>query len=75
MDFNDQDLEYAENIGGNGGSKWNFSKWSCMSQPIGTKWGTLKTKIQSQWIANRALGFKASIVFKTSDAFSENTIS
>ena len=65
MDFDDQDKEYAESIGGVGGSKWNFSKWSCLEQPIGTKWGTLKTKIQSQWIGNNAVGFKASVVFRT----------
>ncbi len=65
MDFDDQDKEYAENIGSASGSRWNFSKWSCLAQPIGTKWGSLKTKIQSQWIGNNALGFKASVVFRT----------
>ena len=65
MDFDDEDKEYFEDIGAEGGSKWNFSKWSCLARPIGTKWGNLKTKIQSQWIGNNAVGFKASVVFRT----------
>ena len=65
MDFSDQEKAYAENVGNNGITKWNQVKWSCLANPIGTKWSTLKGSIRSQWIANSAVGFKASIVFKT----------
>ncbi len=65
MDFNSRDVQYAENIGSVGTTKWNVNKWSSKQMPTGTKWATLKGKIRSQWIANSATGFKASLVFKT----------
>lgn len=65
MDFEERHFDYAENIDRTTLSKWNRLKWSSLSEPIGTKWATLKGKIQSQWIANSATGFKASVVFKT----------
>ena len=46
-------------------TKWNEAKWSSLANPTGTKWATLRGKVRSQWIANSATGFKASIVFKT----------
>lgn len=64
-DFNDEEKEYVENVGGGSGSRWNLSKWSCLESPVGTKWGTLKNRIQSQWFGNIATGFKVSVVFKT----------
>ncbi len=64
-DFNSQEQKYAENIGNVGITKWSRAKWSSKQNPIGTKWATLKGKIRSQWIANSATGFKASLVFKT----------
>ena len=64
-DFDEQEKSYAENVGISGVTKWDESKWSCLKNPIGTKWQTLRGKIRSQWIANSATGFKASIVFKT----------
>ncbi len=65
MDFEERKANYAENVGSVGITKWNEAKWSCLDKPIGTKWQTLKGTIRSQWIANSATGFKASIVFKT----------
>jgi len=65
MDFNDEERSYAENIGHEGGFKWNGSKWSSLKTPTGTKWATLKGSIRSRWIGNNAAGFKASVVFKT----------
>ena len=66
MDFEERDVRYYANIGTIGQTKWNKAKWSSTSNPIGTKWSTMKTtKIRSQWIANSATGFKASVVFKT----------
>ena len=65
MDFESREVAYRENIGSSGGSKWDVSPWSSLANPIGTKWSTLQGKIRSQWIANAATGFKASVVFKT----------
>lgn len=66
MDFEERDVRYYANIGTIGQTKWNEAPWSSTANPIGTKWSTMKTsKIRSQWIANAATGFKASVVFKT----------
>lgn len=65
MDFEERKVTYVENIGSVGQTKWNITKWSCLSRPIGSKWATLKGKIRNQWIGNSATGFKASVVFKT----------
>lgn len=65
MDFEDRNVAYQENIGSYSMTKWNEAKWSTLARPIGTKWATLKGTIRSQWIANSATGFKASLVFKT----------
>lgn len=65
IDFDEQEVLYAENIGISGVTKWNETKWSSLRNPIGSKWQTLRGKIRSQWIANSATGFKAGIVFKT----------
>ncbi len=65
MDFEERKASFAENLGNTGITKWNEASWSCLKNPIGTKWQTLKGTIRSQWIANSATGFKASIVFKT----------
>ena len=65
MDFEERAVNYQENIGSSGMTKWDEAKWSTLANPIGTKWATLKGTIRSQWIANTATGFKASIVFKT----------
>ena len=65
MDFEERTVQYAENIGQSGVTKWNEARWSTLARPIGTKWQTLRGKVRSQWIANSATGFKASIVFKT----------
>ena len=65
MDFDDNEFDYVENLGGSTGTKWNKYKWSSVKNPIGTKWATLRGHIRSQWIGNSATGFKASLVFKT----------
>lgn len=68
-DFDDKEQTYQENIGNSGMTKWatenNKTKWSSLSNPIGTKWATLKGSIYSQWICCSASGFKLSVVFKT----------
>lgn len=65
MDFTNEERGYAENIGNSDGNKWNESRWSSLKNPIGTKWATLKSHVRSQWIGNNAVGYKASLVFKT----------
>lgn len=65
MDFEEKNISYIQNVGSSGMTKWNEAPWSCLANPVGTKWATLKGKARSQWIANSATGFKASIVFKT----------
>lgn len=65
MDYEERKASFAENLGNTGITKWDEAVWSCLKNPIGTKWQTLKGTIRSQWIANSATGFKASIVFKT----------
>ena len=62
MDFNEVEKNFYVNIGSAAteGAKWNLAKWNDAS------WYSLKTrKMQGQWLTNSALGFKASIVFKT----------
>ena len=65
IDFEERKSPFVENIGSTGITKWNEAVWSCLNNPIGTKWQTLKGTSRSQWIANSATGFKAGIVFKT----------
>ena len=65
MDFEERRLAYAENLGSTGLTRWNEAPWSSLTNPVGTKWQTLRGVIRSQWIANSATGFKASVVFKT----------
>ncbi len=65
MDFEERKAAFAENLGNTGITKWNEAAWSSLNNPIGTKWQTLRGTIRSQWLANSATGFKASIVFKT----------
>lgn len=69
MDFEDTEFDYLENIGAAGITKWaaknKVTKWSSLKNPVGTRWATLKGTVRSQWILNSAMGFKASIVFKT----------
>jgi hypothetical protein len=65
MDFAENNLNYAENVGQSGVTRWNEVKWSSLSNQIGTKWQTLQGRIRSQWVANSATGVKASVVFKT----------
>ncbi len=70
-DFSDMKIDFAENIGYAGLSKWSTAaypskiKWSSFAHPSGTKWATLQGTIRSQWIGNSATGFKFSLVFKT----------
>lgn len=66
MDFDRREMAYYANVGETGQTKWNVAKWSDSLHPIGTKWSSsAATRIQSQWIANSATGFKVSVVFKT----------
>ncbi len=66
MDFDQRSVEYYANVGEVGQTKWNEAKWSSSVAPIGTKWSSsAATRIQSQWIADSATGYKVSIVFKT----------
>lgn len=38
VDYDEQQASYAENVGISGVTKWNEAKWSCLKNPIGTKW-------------------------------------
>lgn len=62
MDFENQEKDFYVIFGTkqNSGGKWNVAKWN------EANWYSLKTrKMQGQWLSNSAIGFKASIVFKT----------
>ncbi|MBR1373474.1 hypothetical protein IJ556_03375, partial [bacterium] len=66
MDMEKRNIDYEENVGFVGITKWNKKKWSSSALSVGTKWSSLgSTMVQSQWIANSSTGYKASIVFKT----------
>lgn len=66
MDMETRNIGYKENLSVSGLHKWNKTKWSVSSNPSGVKWSAAEsTSIRSQWIANSATGYKASIVFKT----------
>lgn len=65
MDFVEGKQDYITDIGREEGSKWNNCRWSSPIKSSKTYWATAQTRIFSQWIANSATGFKASIVFKT----------
>ena len=60
MDFENQKVDYHTSISVESGTKWNAVKWNT------AKWSCSKANIiRSQWIQNSAVGYKASIVFKT----------
>jgi len=60
MDYEKQKVDYHTSIGIDDGAKWNKAKWN------EAKWSCSKAElIRSQWIENSAVGYKASIVFKT----------
>lgn len=66
MDLENRAVDYQESISNNGLTKWNKAKWSGPQSLQHTKWSIgLNNVIRSQWIANSATGYKASIVFKT----------
>ena len=65
MDFDEDERDYQENIGGQGTTKWDQSPWSCLKSPCGTKWSTIRGSVRGNWVGNNATGFKASVVFKT----------
>ncbi|HCU59132.1 MAG TPA: hypothetical protein DIC64_04035 [Alphaproteobacteria bacterium] len=63
MDYEDEDTDYYVNIGEKETltARWNEAKWN------EALWQSGKTRrMQGQWVANSATGFKASVVFKTS---------
>ncbi|MBR3676169.1 MAG: hypothetical protein IKN71_03435 [Alphaproteobacteria bacterium] len=60
MDYENQKVDYYTSISVESGTKWNIAKWDL------AKWSCSKANIiRSQWIENSAIGYKASIVFKT----------
>ena len=66
MDLESRNIDYEENIGSTGVTRWNIAKWSNLISPSSAKWGTSNSSIiRSQWIANSSTGYKAGIVFKT----------
>lgn len=66
MDLESRNIDYEENIGSTGVTKWDIAKWSSLVGPSGAKWGSSHSSIiRSQWIANSSTGYKAGIVFKT----------
>lgn len=68
-DFKSRNVNYVTSIGGLGGSLWGVAKWSNIAADVdaGYKWGNNydATLINSQWVANSAIGSSISIVFKT----------
>lgn len=66
MDMESRKIDYQENLKSTGLHKWNETKWSNSQNLLGIKWTAEDgTTIRSQWIANSATGYKASLVFKT----------
>lgn len=66
MDMESRNVDYQENLTDSNLHKWNETKWSSSANLLGIKWGAAdSTSIRSQWIANSATGYKASVVFKT----------
>ena len=66
MDMEEQNLDYEEDIGNSGTTKWNIAKWSSSENLSGAKWeNSGRSALRSQWLANSATGYKVSIVFKT----------
>ena len=66
MDMESRKVDYQENLKSTGLHKWNETKWSNSQNLLGIKWTAEDgTTIRSQWIANSATGYKASLVFKT----------
>ncbi|MBP5215818.1 MAG: hypothetical protein J6039_04595 [Alphaproteobacteria bacterium] len=66
MDMEQRQVDYEENIGQSGVTRWNTCKWSSFIKYSGTKWESSGSSVlRSQWIANSSVGYKAGIVFKT----------
>lgn len=68
-DFKSQNIDYVTNIEVSVGSMWSVAKWSNIAGGVdaGYKWSNNydATLINSQWVANSAIGSSISIVFKT----------
>lgn len=68
-DFVSRNVNYVTSIGSVGGSLWGVAKWSNLSAEIDAnyKWSNNydAVLINSQWVANSAVGSSLSIVFKT----------
>lgn len=64
-DYVQSNQNTKETLGFGGVTKWNKVKWSNSTQTKQTKWQTSRLQIRSGWIANSAVGYKISIVFKT----------
>lgn len=68
-DFKSRNVNYVTSIGTVGGSLWKVAKWSNVSagDDTGYKWGNnySATMLNSQWVANSAIGTNISLVFKT----------
>jgi len=63
MDYETRQTSYYVNLSSDSGAKWGKAEWN------NAAWFSLKTKkMQGQWLANSATGFKASVVFKTKTA-------
>lgn len=68
-DFKSRNVNYVTSIGTVGKSLWNVALWSNISAGVdaGYKWGSNydATLLNSQWVANSAVGSSISVVFKT----------
>jgi hypothetical protein len=65
-DYQNKNINYVNNIGYSGGTKWNSKPWSASWDLKGTYWSNNQAQnINSQWIMNSATGVKISVVLKT----------
>lgn len=68
-DFRSRDVNFVTNIGRSGGSLWNEATWSNAGLGVDTgyKWAAEYNAVllNSQWVANSAVGTTISVVFKT----------
>jgi len=67
-DFKQRDIDYKANVGTSSGSLWNVATWSNIKIGVDTGckwWSTNAMRVNSQWVANSAVGSNVSVVFKT----------
>ena len=67
-DFKSRNVDYITSVGSTVGSIWGVATWSNVAAGIDTNckwWSIAATSVNSQWVANSAVGSSIGIVFKT----------